>query len=674
MNTEQKSNKRAWVKNAAIIFLAVLLVLTFFSNTIANWSLPEVSGQYAQYGNIASSIRGTGTIAANMGYSVKMDSSRTIKSVLVKQGDTVEAGQTLFTLEPGDSQEIKDAQAALDALLDEYNTLLINAIPEDYAANRNITELKEKLKSAQDTLNNIKNGAEKLESAKQAMKSAEKTLAALQETESELQEQLAAVQAISAQSTPELVDCSNSLKNALRSVQSAQAAYDKIIAEMPDGDAKALQKLIDSQKQEIDDAEKTLRYALEDDVNKANEALKAYEGDESKKTEISGAIAKLQTAIDQINSGTLENGILKNRSAFVNSINPLKEIDMTQEVRDIETGLIGLERQYAVLNQYKTELANLDTEGLERAKKNLETATVNFEQAKKEEIKSINSQISLIKDRISAAEDSYKAAQDAYNELGGDSQMTAEEAENNVKTCQRDLEYAILQLQASDKLDNITITEKKKAIAEAEEALAKVKGTGSDSDITAKYAGTITSINYMAGDTVPAEEVLATIDVEGKGYTLSIPVTNEQSKQVHVGDVATATDYWWGDIKIVLSAIKADRSNPGKGKILEFDVTGDIVDGQSISVSIGERQTSYDSIVPNSAIREDSNGKYVLIAKSKSTPLGNRYIATRVDVTVLASDSINTAISTDTDYFSEFVITTSSKPVEPGTQVRLVEN
>ena len=44
----KKRGRRDWVKNAIIIFLAVLLVLTFFSNTIMNYSLPEVAAQYPQ--------------------------------------------------------------------------------------------------------------------------------------------------------------------------------------------------------------------------------------------------------------------------------------------------------------------------------------------------------------------------------------------------------------------------------------------------------------------------------------------------------------------------------------------------------------------------------------------------------------------------------------------------
>ena len=62
-----------------------------------------------------------------------------------------------------------------------------------------------------------------------------------------------------------------------------------------------------------------------------------------------------------------------------------------------------------------------------------------------------------------------------------------------------------------------------------------------------------------------------------------------------------------------------------------------------------------------------------MIVEAKSTPLGNRYIARRVDVQVLAKDDINSAVSGGLTT-SDYVITTSSKPLEPGMQVRLVEN
>ena len=56
---DMKVKKRAWVKNAVIVFLLVLLVLTFFSNTIMNRSLPEVAAKNVAEGPITARVRGS---------------------------------------------------------------------------------------------------------------------------------------------------------------------------------------------------------------------------------------------------------------------------------------------------------------------------------------------------------------------------------------------------------------------------------------------------------------------------------------------------------------------------------------------------------------------------------------------------------------------------------------
>ena len=58
------------VKNIAIVFLSVMLVLTFFSNSILNRSLPEVATEYVAYDSITERIRGTGTVTAQDPYKV----------------------------------------------------------------------------------------------------------------------------------------------------------------------------------------------------------------------------------------------------------------------------------------------------------------------------------------------------------------------------------------------------------------------------------------------------------------------------------------------------------------------------------------------------------------------------------------------------------------------------
>ncbi|NLB28639.1 MAG: efflux RND transporter periplasmic adaptor subunit, partial [Clostridiales bacterium] len=126
-----KKVNRAWVKTAAIIFLSVLLVLTFFSNTILNRSLPEVAGQYAYGGEISTAVRGKGTVTANEAYSVSVETSREITKVHVRAGDAVEAGQVLFELEPSDSSELGAAIDLLEELQYNYNVKILS-LSKDY--------------------------------------------------------------------------------------------------------------------------------------------------------------------------------------------------------------------------------------------------------------------------------------------------------------------------------------------------------------------------------------------------------------------------------------------------------------------------------------------------------------------------------------------------------------
>ena len=116
----------------------------------------------------------------------------------------------------------------------------------------------------------------------------------------------------------------------------------------------------------------------------------------------------------------------------------------------------------------------------------------------------------------------------------------------------------------------------------------------------------------------------------------------------------------------LIHIFKADIENPDKNKILTFKITGeDVTVGQSLSLSVGEKSSQYDVTVPNSAIREDNNGKFVLVVNVKSSPLGNRYVLSRADVEVLASDDTNSAVSGGL-FGYEYVVTNSTKPLEAG--------
>lgn len=117
----KKLTKREWIKNIAIVFLVIMLILTFFSNTIMNRSLPEVSTQYVVSGPIVTQVRGEGTVQADDPYSVSIPETRKIAGVLVKEGDVVKEGQVLYKLEGQSGEELTTAKNDLEDLQHKFD-------------------------------------------------------------------------------------------------------------------------------------------------------------------------------------------------------------------------------------------------------------------------------------------------------------------------------------------------------------------------------------------------------------------------------------------------------------------------------------------------------------------------------------------------------------------------
>ena len=218
------------------------------------------------------------------------------------------------------------------------------------------------------------------------------------------------------------------------------------------------------------------------------------------------------------------------------------------------------------------------------------------------------------------------------------------------------------------------IQDLKDKIAELSAGEQDENGVVTGGQVVSEVNGVVKEINVSAGSNTDPNTAAITVEVPDRGYTVSMSVTNEQAQKVVIGDSAEiSTGYWGGsDMQARLVGVRADTENPQSGgKLLVFDVTGsDIESGTQASISIGQRSQNYETIVPNSAIRSDSNGSFVLVVVAKSSPLGNRFVATRVDVTELAKDDVNTAVSGGISAY-DMVLTTSTKPVEDGMLVRL---
>ncbi|MDR0839626.1 MAG: biotin/lipoyl-binding protein [Oscillospiraceae bacterium] len=686
---EKKTKNRAWVKNAAIIFLAVLLVLTFFSNTILNRSLPEVSGQNAYGGEISTSVRGTGTVTANESYAVQLDRGRQIKSVLVRPGDYVEAGQVLFELEPSDSDELAAAIKQLEELRYNYNLSLLQTRPEDNRKEQlELQRLREALQEAVDKKDKIVQFVPALDAAKAALDAAQEKVEALDEEIAEINDQLSGVSsATTAEEREKLEKLQKDVENAQAYVSDAQDEADY---------AQQMYHAAVSANGAYQAASEAELAAL------ANaKTLLVGQFTATPPTEADGAgVPGLWTSYQTSGLTTeQENGIMRailvirkdgsiaatgaaettwrakyneRQQAGSNSTN----LNLTQLQNDMERANMnvvsansGLKTAQKALEDYQKQISKIGEKEKEELTAKLKTKTLAQKEATREATR--------VKDALT------KVQEDAgLTTPGVPATLTPEQAirqaEADIKTAQTTLENRMIDFEIEQGGQGneaaIRELERQKArdgIAEQERLVEEMREKETGTEVKTRYGGTVLSVDTFAGAKVEANMPLATVEVNGKGFMLSFSVTNEETRRVRIGDIARISSWGMEDIVCTLVAIKTDRENPTRKKVLEFDVTGYVTAGQNLELSVGARTQYYENVVPNSAIREDSDGKFVLIAKQKPTPLGNRYIATRVDIDVIDSDSKSTAIRGDFEW-APYVITTSSKPIVANTQVRLV--
>lgn len=670
MEEKNTTKRREWVKNAAIIFLTIMLLLTFFSNTIMNYSLPEVATQYVQTGTITAKVRGTGKVEASDPYNVIAKESRVITSVAVKQGDIVEKDQVIYYLEESESDELTKAEQELEDLELNYMKGLFgaNVSPEviTKVANGNIDSFSQLQAKVTDMQN-------RLEAAKKRVEECQKnvddlTLQSTKDTNnagvSTKNEELTKDQA-----TTDLTEAQNrfekdkaatiaSLNAQITEVNSQIADLEKLLsnaeASAGSGTTAGTSSSSTSSSTSYDGQRQKAVESLRQTVNSMLDALKKPKTDKlPEKSELATIEAKYNTIYEEI----------KDKEEYQTLIADYNATHML--IDNIEQNAKDVNNLYAnnqtLLSKKKAELANLQKKlaevqaitassdgGVQDAQNRLNQANRNIL-----EITTANSQTSVAwQNRLADANAALKNAQAVYDLLK--EEQTSLAADINAE---------------------LDLSKTNKDIQKKKEEIEKLKEKSMGSAVKAPVAGTITTVKYVAGETTQPEDVMAVIQPEGKGFTLSISVTNEQAKKVQIGDMAELQNSWYyDDARVMLSAIKPDPDNPGTNKLLVFDVSGSTIQAdQSLSISVGQRSQEYELVVPNSAIREDNDGKFILTVESKSSPLGNRYIATRVGVEVLASDDNNSAISAPL-YGWEYVITTSTKPVEAGKQVRLADN
>lgn len=548
--------RRDIVKNVLIVFLAVMLLLTFFSNTIMNRSLAEITTQSASSGKLTERVRGSGAVEANQTYDVTVEGNRVVESIMVRAGQSVAEGDVLFTVGSGENAELIEAQNILDDLTLEYQKMLLNA-PADY--------------SAEDQA--IKNARDDLDAA-----IAKRDAAAIAE-----------------QSNRNIQNAYNSNKITLASNMEKQTKLTDAIS------------------------------AIDSDM---------YTG---APVEYIGSLPSLYSAYSQ-----------------------------AQSAYDSAYALYS----QAVADGKDASSAKADADAKESAK---DTAYDTYNKEKTKIRSKLADQLSV----VSAAVDQLTAAVSEYENSNSGSESSFADLEADVIAKQRVLSDLMIELEKLKKADNVTsqmndldIEAKKAAVEKQQEKVDALKEKCGTAEITSKFSGIVNSVNIKPDDITVPDTACVSIDIDSAGYTVKVTVDGEAAAKVEKGATADVVNNWSGNISAVLTDIRNDTTGNSKNRVLIFELTGDLKSGTYVDLSIPCGSNNYDIIVPKSSVFEDSNGKFVLTVRSKSSPFGNRYFAERVNVSVLASDETSSAVSGDIQ-FGTYVITAASKPVAPDDQVRM---
>jgi len=544
--------KRTWVLRVFAIFLVVMALLTFFSNTIMNMSLAQVTVYRPRSGSLSESIKGTGLIEAATQDKITLTDKRKIDRIFVYFGQEVREGELLMTLvSDEDNKDLVEAEKNYERLQQNYD----------------IAKMREK--------------APNYESFEKAIKTAQKTL---EDANADL---------------------------------SAALGKPTLLAEITD-----LQNAINVYSGQIDSL--TAEIAALGTVT----------------TELASARASVEMAQISFDAA-------KDRYDIANLTGSPEEPEL-KEIMDAARTFLDSE----IARVAQLEAAQGDTPAKMEAKTQ-ELSNATAAKANAEDLK-------------------------AKKELAVAGLLDPTVAQEAVVTAQEGLTQANKALSDQKESDGISAIESGIADETALEQIAEAKQKVEDlrkllemTDIVAPSDGIVSTLNFVEGDEVPAETDLIIIDRNEEGYKVNLSFTKEQSQNFYIGMEARVDDpSWQANGNAVITGIRVDRNNPSTMRMVTFSLRGTFYPGQNATLSLINQSRGYDCIVPNSAIHEDQNGKFVFVMRTKHTPLGERNTALRVSVEVLATEKNNSAL--EPSALEGFVIITeSNKPIYSGDSVRV---
>ncbi len=562
---------RSWVVRAIISFVAILALLTFFSNTIMNATIPKVMAQNAVKGNLSFTNSATGIIEADNKTDVKSVNGREVDQILVRNYVTVEEGDVILTLKP--AEDLSQLDSLRSQLADAQATAEAAALAPDNSGDYSTQEAA--IAAAQDDLND-----------------ANAALAA-----------------------------ANGRDSSIASAQDTINYYNSIIP--------GLQATVDAEAATVADYNDQITAAQNEQNNTVIEL------------DLLGADPVPTPAPEPAETAATAEG----ETAAETTAAP---VDPTA------ARISELQAQYA------EQQANIDN-------------LTSLRDAAQGRLDSASSELGAAESALSTAQGDLAAAQQLPSVA--DAQTAVNNAQRTLNQANTALSDARAQDASSAVTNARTAERNQETIDQLEEQIAKLEESLTCTEIKAPCDGMVYGLSLSSGSVMQENVVIFTIIPNNATYSVKFTFKTSVASNFQQGMELTVNDAYVDQCRI--TNIYPDEADPREKRIVVCAVSSlnDIYPGTQLTVTADRSNASYDHVVPSSAVIHDNSGDYVYVVIESSSPLGDKYVVKRVDVTVEEEDGSLSAISPK-DSSSKvleqgMVVTRSEKPLHNGDRVRL---
>ena len=368
--------KREIIKTVLIVFLAGLLILTFFSNTIMNKSLSQITTERTTSGKLTERLRGSGLVISNQTYGVTVDGNKIIDTINVKVGKEVEKGDVLMTVGTGESEELNAAVEALETLELEYNKALLTPDADYSSENQAIKNAREDLAEAIRKRDDAAANQDNIQAEKDSYKENKSQLSYYTKLQTKLSAMISAIDmdeytGAPAEYSGELISLKADAEDAEKLYQEKLAVYTAMLA---GGDTEEETAPTAVSPEEISAA----KAAMDEADNIRNEAAKAYDTRKSElRNDYSSQLTDAENNIEYYSS--LIEDYESDMGGDGMSLDALNE--------DVKTKQRMLEDLITQLDKTQKDNANqdkLDSLNLASMKKDIDKAKKKVDELKKE--------------------------------------------------------------------------------------------------------------------------------------------------------------------------------------------------------------------------------------------------------------------------------------------------